>query len=245
MEQITSSVDISGKIGGFTMKKIGLAGLLLLTLSLTGCVQEYQLSENETNIAAEYMAGILLAQDSNYNEGLLPSELKEDQEQEVHTEKQEKPNSNPGKANESEKNEDATYTLSEVIDEKSLIIKYLGYEFHDSYPEEETSAYFSLTPREGNQLLVASFSVENTSNKSVKLDLKKEKILYQLDIKTDLIYKPSLTLLENDLRYIDISIKKGKKETVLLVFEIPKEKDYDEVNLSISRNSKSILINLK
>lgn len=238
------------------MKKLAFAGILLISLSLTGCVREYQLTDNETGIAAEYMAGVLLAQDGKYNSNLIAMDQlelhnNESTSDEKETEETSKETSVDDEAL-SQSDEEGEVevinqksSLSEVMGAKNFEIQFLGSEIYEAYPNDESSAYFSLTAREGNQLLVASFSVENKTKKEKRLNLKKAGINYQLDINVGTIYKPALTLLENDLRYIDITIDAGKKETVLLIFEISKDAAMKDVNLIISKDSKSEIIEIK
>lgn len=239
------------------MKKLTFAGIVLISLSLTGCVQEYQLSEDETSIAAEYMASVLLAQDETYKSSLLDLEQLEVHKNDAATnEKEEIQESTKEVSKEKDivsrqDDEDEIElmnnqpSLSEVMGIEDFVIRYMDAEIHDVYPEDEANTYFSLTAREGYQLLVASFSVENKTKKDKSLNLKKAGINYQLDINVGTIYKPSLTLLENDLRYIDMTIGARKKETVLLVFEISKESTMKDVNLIISRGAKSEIIEIK
>lgn len=240
------------------MKKIILAVLLVLMLSLTGCIHEYQLSESDTDIAAEYMAGLLLKQDENYKPDLLDREdIKTEGQEEKSAEeeindieptaslKDGDDTSQTGEKNSSTVGAEDNYSIAEVIGTKDFDIQYTGYELCDVYPEDESNAYFSLTPIKGNQLLVVSFSVKNRTNEKKRLDLRKSEVAYQLDINVGSIYKPLLTLLENNLKYIDITIEAKKKESVLLIFEVSKEIDINNINLIISNGAKTEIIDIK
>lgn len=68
---------------------------------------------------------------------------------------------------------------------------------------------------------------------------------YQLDVNVGTIYKPLLTLLKNDLQYFDITLKPGQSEKALLVFEISKDRDAANINLLISRENRSKIIEIK
>ena len=240
------------------MKKLVLVVLFSLTLSLTGCMHEYQLSEEATGVVAEYMAGVLLANDENYEKKLfdqkeLDAAIAKDLEEadssiEENTEDEpvQEPTEDVKDPEENEGTEsDKDYTLTEVIGADGFNITYNNYKLYNVYPEDETNAYFSLTPLEGNQLFVASFSVENTTEKEKKLDLRKSKVDYQLDINVGTIYKPLLTLLENNLKYIDMNIGIDKKEEVLLIFEVSKDIQLNDINLIISNGSKTEIIEIK
>lgn len=241
------------------MKKLVLIMLFLAMLSLTGCIHEYQLSEEATDVVAEFMAGTLLEHDENYETKLLDqkelegAKAEDKEEADSSGEENSKDESSQESATdvkEPEDNEDISeperdYTITEVIGAKGFNITYNSYKLCNVYPEDETNAYFSLTPLEGNQLFVASFTVENTSKKEKRLDLRKSKVDYQLDINVGTIYKPLLTLLENNLKYIDMSIGGGKKEEVLLIFEVSKDTQMEDINLIISNGGKTEIIDIK
>ena len=233
------------------MKRFGLIIIICFMLSLTGCIQEYSAAEQQNDAVAEYMAGLLLKYDEDYEQGLTPmNEIPvENTTTDMGTDT---PTPTIAPEDDSTINSDGKevvtqkeYTLTEVIGEKDFDIQFKGYQITETYPEDIESTYFSLTPREGNQLLVTSFSVLNNTDSEKTLNLSKAKIIYQLDINVGTVYKPSLTLLENDLQYIDMAIKGGKTKTVLLIFEVSKDKDITEINLIISKDNKSEIIEVK
>jgi predicted small lipoprotein YifL len=239
------------------MKKIILIMVVMLMFTLTGCIHKYQLSEADTEVAAEYMAGLLLDQDENYKPDLLDREelaagepVEENTAEDTVIEPTTAPD-NGDSTTQTEENSGATgeaednFTIAEVIGTKDFDIQYEGYKLCDVYPEDESNAYFSLTPLKGNQLLVASFTVKNITSEKKRLDLRKSEVAYQLDINVGTIYKPLLTLLENNLKYIDITIGAGKKESVLLIFEVSKDIDINNINLIISNGAKTEIIEIK
>jgi len=224
-------------------------------LSLTGCIQEYKLTELKGDATAEYMAALLLKYDEDYEPHLTPIDQLNEEVSETLGEN----NANtttvtptPFLEEAITENEDSEgakvtkeYTLTEVIGEPDIEIQYSNYKICESYPEDTTNAYFSLTPVEGNQLLVASFLAKNISDKEKTLNLSNSKVLYQLDINVGTVYKPLLTLLENDLQYIDITIGAGKNKTVLLVFEVSKDIDISNINLIASKDDRTEIIEFK
>jgi hypothetical protein len=244
------------------MKKLKLLLILFLALSLTGCIKKFELTEQQSNATAEYMAGLLLKYDKDYKQSLTPLENLsgtdyETSEDADNTDNEVTPTATPaptksagqqetsGNADNGGAKASKDYTLEEVIGEKNIDIKYTGYKICDTYPEDTTDTYFSLTPREGNQLLITTFAIENLSDKDIKLNLSNSNVVYQLDINVGTIYKPLLTLLENDLQYIDITLGAGKAVKVLLIFEISKEADISDINLIASNGGKSNIIDIK
>lgn len=234
------------------MKRARILIVLLLMFSFTGCIKQYTYTEEQSDSAAEYMASKLLEEDDNYHQALLP--LEEIQEEAAPTVSvipsavpAEKPNSAASPVTDGAIATEPTkdYTLSEVIGADAFDLQYEGYKITDSYPENATDTYFTVSPRPGNQLAVVTFILKNKTDKKKTLNLAKAKILFQLDMNVGTIYEPSLSLIENDLQYIDISLKGGEEKQVLLIFEIKKEKKISDINLMVSQGDKSSIIVLK
>jgi hypothetical protein len=236
--------------GGIIMKRLRLGLIILLTLSLTGCIKEYTANEQQSDATAEYFASLLLENDKNYTQDLIaendltnatPTEKPEGAADAVTT---------PKSDTKVEVAQDVTpvpkeYSIAEIIGNTDFVFDYSGFEIADTYPKDSESAYFTLTPNKGNQFLVVSFKITNDSNKKQTLDLSKADIQYLLSIGGDNEYEPLFTLLENDLRYLNITLAKGKSEKVLLVFEIAKDIKISDMSLSISKNDKSGTIKIK
>jgi len=242
------------------VKKWRLVIAISCMLTLTGCIKKNEISETDSAAVAEYIAGVMLKNDKNYEEDLiLPGEDVQDQASEeagsITSPPQElsitptptplvDQNSNGGVAADNTELV-SNASLSEVIGANDFDIAYLDYQLCETYPEDETNSYFSLTPRNGAELLVASFSVKNTTQVEKRLNLSSTKIVYQLDINTGTFSKPLLTLLENDLQYIDVTVKPGKTKNVHLIFEVSKEAKIQNMNLIISRDDKTEIVKIK
>lgn len=241
------------------MKRLKITVIVLAMLSLTGCIRKYEVSEQQDNAVAEYMAELLLKHDDDYTQKLTPIEeinyedtskdeeltptpkaSAEDDNKDIDEVKDDTDTSKGDNSNSQKE-----YSIAEVIGAKGFDIEYAGYKLAKSYPEEGDGNYFSLDAAEGNKLLVVSFSARNTTEKEQTLDLKKTKISYQLDINIGTVYKPLLSLLRNDLQYIDDTFKKGETKDLLLVFEISEEADISNINLIISKDNKSEIIEIK
>jgi hypothetical protein len=242
------------------MKRLRLAAVFLLAFLLTGCIQDYKVTEEKDDAIAEYMAGLLLGSDDDYDQELIPLEEIEGNTASV-TKSPEDENSVQGEdADTSDTTEGADetadsgndnsavqgdYTLSELIGVNNLDIQYTGFEVAETYPENSKDSYFSIDSREGYQLLVIKLSVENKSEKSVNLNLSDSDISYQLDLGGETINKPQVTFLENDLQFIDVTIKGGDKTDALLIFEIAKKVDLTNINLIVSNGKKSKIVNIE
>jgi hypothetical protein len=238
------------------MKKILLFTTMLFLFSLTGCIQNYELTEEQTDSTAEYMAGLLLKYDDNYEDKLfLPDDISNDNPTDDDSDDVNSVEPTPGEEQENETgdndvsgngNEDnKDYTLAEVIGLNNFDIEFSGYQFYESYPEDADSSYFRLEPREGNQYLVASFEITNLSEKDNSLDLSDTPVLYQLDVNVGTLHEPWLTLLKDDLQFINMTMGAGKSKTAILVFEVSKKTEMADINLIVSKNNKSEIIEIK
>jgi hypothetical protein len=135
--------------------------------------------------------------------------------------------------------------LSEVLGDSSFDIQYTSYLLADTYPEDESNLVFSLDPRAGYRLLVVNFTIENITDSDKVIDLSKASIKYQLDINVGTIYKPQLALLENDLQYIKLNVRSGANIPAVLIFEVSKNIDMSDINLIVSRDAKTEIIEIK
>jgi len=244
------------------MKKLQLVFVIFLVLSLTGCIQRYQLTEKQEDSTAEYMAGLLLKNDTYYKSTLIPLEDYKGNDNSASAGQDKEgnssnnvtvtptPTSTPAPTKEASSSNqqaasDKNSTLSEVIGSTDFDIQYKEYKLCDTYPEDKTSTYFSLSANPGKQLLVTSFSLKNLANKANTLNLTDSTVDYLLADNAGITYKPLLTLLQNDLQYINVNLDAGKTETVLLVFEVSKNLDMNNINLIASKGEKSDIIEIK
>lgn len=219
-------------------------------------MKEYPLSDSQTGIVAEYMAGLLLRDDKEYSLSLLGQqeiyEIQEERKEEERKEEKKKeeadseeltPSSIPEKQNIEE--QDTCYTLAEVIGDSNFDIRYTSYKLVDTYPEDESNPVFSIDPREDYQLLVVNFLIENKTDTDKNIDLSKSMVQYQLDINVGTVYKPQLALLENNLQYIDMTVEAGMTISAVLIFEVTRDVDMSNINLIASKDSKTEIIKIK
>ncbi|NLO09575.1 MAG: DUF4352 domain-containing protein [Clostridiales bacterium] len=238
------------------MKRLKVLIICILGISLSGCMKEYPLNEAQTDIVAEYMASRLLENDKKFTPSLISYQEASEIDDIIHNdETMPDPTEIPvetedNKADSSEvypsdSTSDIQYTLSEVIGESNFDIQYTGYQLTGTYPEDESNLVFSLDPRAGYQLLVVDFTIENISDSDKTIDLSKASIQYQLDINVGTIYKPQLALLENNLQYIKLNVRSGDKIPAVLIFEVTKDIDMSDINLIVSRDARTEIVEIK
>lgn len=238
------------------MKKFSLLLICVLSISLTGCMKKYPLSETNTNVVAEYMAGMLLKYDKNYTASLLNYQETDEisdtgykEDEEVETVKESEDNENDIVNNEENKNNsdaiNTDYALSEIIGKQDFDIQYTGYRTVDALSDDETMGVFSVEAKEGYIFFVADFSVENKTDRDKGFDLSKSTLKYRLDINNETTFKPQSVLLENNLLFINMNVKAGEKISAILVFEIPKNMDMANIDLNIFNDEMTKTISIK
>ena len=238
------------------MKRLMLILILILSFSLTGCIQEYNHTDEESDAIAEYMAGRLLADDKKYDQELPLSEelLSEENISASNMEHSvvsgnSATTSNQASESVSESNNEAdvqvSKNLSGVLGGKNFEVSYKSYELADIYPDEEENPYFSLTARSGYQLLVVSFAITNKTDGEKEFNLSNIDVEYQLDANVGTVYKPQFTLLENDLRYIDVMVGANKSTEALLVFEISDQTNISNMKLTVTKDKSTSTVEIK
>jgi hypothetical protein len=236
------------------MRRYKLIVVLLFMTTLTGCIQKFEYSEQQSDAAAEYIAGVMLKNDKNYVAEMVSIE-KIIEKQEAEATATVTPTPVNIQNTKSEQGQTTTptdtvvpeidYTLTEVIGEEGFEIEYTDFIVAESYPEDVTDAYFSITPRSGYQLMVLSFLLKNTLDKENNLNLTKADIVYKLDVNVGTIYEPPFALLENNLKLIDLTLKSSETKPVVLIFEIKKDVEMKDVNLMVTRDNRSVIIKIK
>lgn len=230
------------------MKRLKLAIIILLVLSLSGCVKETKISEKQSDAVAEYAAGLILKYDRDYDQELSSQDELSNNGSNSTAITAPAQNSTQGTTvtGTAGNNTDIkTYNLTDVIGKKDFSIDYKNYKLVKCYPEDSDHAYFTLEPRDGYQLMVVSFKVKNTSKSDNKLSLSEDDINYSLSVNGKKGYEPLLTLLENDLKYIDMTIGGGKTKNAILIFEVSKNDKLSNVSLEVSQGDKSTTVVMK
>ena len=221
-----------------SLKYLKILFVMLLSISLTGCIQDYSVIEGREDSVAEYMASVLLKSEYSYNQDLM---LPEDDTEWIVADGTKADNENHDSdlvdAQEPTNSSQEESSLTQVVGAKGFSVQYKSYKLVDSYPDNNENTDFSLSPRQGYQLLVAIFNIKN--------NLIKSGITYKLDVNAGTVYKPLLTLLKNDLQYIDLDLGSGKSKSVLLIFEVSKDAGISNINLMAEKADKTVNIKLK
>lgn len=235
---------------------------------LTGCAQLIEIDDQESDVLAEYMAGTVLRYDVNYHEALIyPEATTDTTDSEDITENGEIADSDDtikasdinrngtGASNSAGTQDSSDFSVDKqngsAVSLASLYkdsfkgkfsIKYINHKFYNSYPDEYK--FFTLETTKDHKLLAINFNIKNTSQKARTLDLKNDKIKYQLIDKTGTVYNPMLTLLNNDIQYINLDVAAGKTRQAVVMFDVPENMDRSNLELTISYEDRTTVIDL-
>lgn len=249
-------------------KRASLLTFLIFTvISLNACAMESTgLSESELDQVAEYAAKLILKHVDGYEPTLLeelsirenPSLNKEEfevagettettsetasTETETSTETASETETSSGSAiSEVEDDGNEAGSLNEIYGVAGFEVVYGGAGLYDRYPKNE--GYFSLVASENMKLYVVEFSIRNTGSKSKKFS-QGDGVEYGLTFDGTKFYKPSLTLLENDIQAIEVSIEGGKSAKGVLVFNISSDEDKNKAKLKLTNGSLSYTLSV-
>ena len=223
------------------------AVLAVSVLSLTGCADIKNLSEEQENEIAEYAAGVLLQNSDKYPYRLITKEEKEVTETPTPMPATPTPTSSdapqesqPEQTAAAPEDSKKEVSLDDLYHLKGVSILYTSYCLADKYGSSQIRA------EQGKKLLVAEFSLKNNSGakKKVKL-IDRRKITYQLNV-DGTTYSPQISLLENQLDYLETVIAKGKSQKAVLVFQVDKNAtNASSIDLSIEEGNNKTSVKMK
>ena len=225
-------------------KRIIIVGLSAVLCILCGCLKPTPLTDEEMDVVAEYAASLLLKYDEKYETPLYYAENREEKLTPTPTLSPESdpvvtqvpvvnPTEIPGETTEVSptgfpeatakptpvpyNHEETTRQLTELFAVENITVVCEKYELMQSVQSTE---YFSLVAKEGRQYAVVSFKLHNETDKNLVFDASGNGLEYSIDVNTGTISRVSLSMLSNDLQYMEIAVPaKGTAEAVL-VFEI-------------------------
>lgn len=215
--------------------RIGLLFVMLFAImTLCGCLDVKNMTEEEADMVAEYSAGVLLRYSDTYEWRLITKEQREKAGEEptavpVATSSPSEPPKATGTGEGSTTDTDTPAVApsepdSPVMQEVALDDIYrldgVSVRFKNA---QICSTYKNIQVPAGNKerLLVVTFELHNKSSKTKTVNLMKRNIEYPLVINGE-TYQLGINLLKgNDLKYLDTKIKPGKTEKAVLIYNIP------------------------
>ena len=245
----------------------------IVTVNLSACaIGDTGLSDDELKQVAEYAAKLVLKHTRNYEPTLQeelsikenPNFVNEDfnvagkskaetsettgsssvddgaSVEDDNTET-ENPDDKSKDINETNDDKDTAATLNDIYAKEGFEVVYGGAGEYSRYPKNE--GYFSLVAADNMKLYVVEFSIRNETDKSRKFS-HSEGVSYNLTFDGENYYKPSLTLLENDMQSIEVNIGGGKSSKGVIVFNVAKNESKTKAKLRIINGDKSYTLNV-
>ena len=252
------------------MKKGKILGLLAMSaVLLTGCVDHMpELTAEQSDIIAEYAAGLLLKYSSNYDYKIASEEevaaamavrqeatepetegaAETDSAQTTETDQGTSLTGTPSTEAETETEQvmvvaDLDFAAELGIDD--LIIRYQSFEICSSYPEGNTG--FSVDAAQGKKLLVMHFDLEGLPEEDVDCNLFDYEIKMRVNINDTISAGVLSTLIPNDLAsYMDV-VHAGERVDVVAVAEIDDmtEESIETLTLRATSKGQTCTVKLK
>lgn len=205
-----------------------LSVLVLSAFALCGCMDVKNMTEEESDMVAEYSAGVLLRYSDTYQWRLITKEQRQAAGEEasaspqasVAPTKEPEPTKNASMPGEGGSGADTPAMQDVPLDD---IYRLSGVKV--SFSEAWTCNQYKniqVPKGSGEKLLVVAFKLHNTSSKKREVNLMKRNLDYPLEIDGQ-TYALGLNMLEgNDMKYLKLSISPGRTKRAVLVYNIPK-----------------------
>lgn len=249
-------------------KKFLLAGITALLCVLCGCLKTTPLTDNELDVVAEYAASLLLKYDSKYDSPLYYGNFVAEEELQLTPTVTPETSVTPTPATTPSLETGITTTpspaptqtaaptptplpysaaettsqLTELIAAENITVSCEKYEIMESVVSND---YFSLQAKQGRKYVVVTFQLKNTSNKDEIFDASGTGLSYSIDVNTSIKARVSLSMLENDLQYMPITVPANGTAKAVLVFEI-EDMQIDTLHLLIAnKEEKVVFVKLK
>ena len=237
--------------GGVALRKSILlwAGLMSVSVSLWGCASASDIPDKKEAVIIDYMANVVLEHDKNIEYTIeetlittLPpkvtvapqkSEPPESTKDPVNSKE---PDSQDGTKEPVESQEPSDITAdnpAQVLGIKALGMKIKGYELHKNYSSGD---YFTLEPEKGKRLLMVSIVLTNNSSKAKQVTLNANMVDYEIVLNDKDTYNPLMTVLDNDLLYLDKKIPAKESIEAILVFQVDEKTDISKVEFSMEKD---------
>lgn len=218
---------------------------------LTGCQSSANLTNEQLDEVSEYIGGKLIQYSSSYQEMLLSkAQLKE-----AEAETEEKPEqadsivpvskpqstqtsstgtgSSSGFSTSEHKTDTKAVTAAAVMGASSFDVKASDYGFYNSYPKNGAKNHFVLNASSGKKLLVVKVKLTNTGSSAKKLDTANH--VFKCKASGDKLSGEALvSLLKNDIHFMNTTVKAGKSVNGILVFEVSKNASLTDLSIQLS-----------
>lgn len=221
-------------------KKLVLLMFGLCTFFLVGCEKVIDLTEEETQLIAEYSAELLLKYDLNYidrivagqekidtseeeNDDEVTSETNEQNEErtETPTKTDNAPSTDNDNISDAQNSVGTQSNIAVIAGIDGADITFQKYSFVDKYPAtDEQGDFIYLEAPEGYQLLILYFEVSNHTEELLPISLLDKELDYRIVCNGSKAAKPMLTILMDDLGTLETNVEPGATQNAVLVFQL-------------------------
>ena len=238
------------------MKKISvlLCGLTVALLT-AGCGEMPDLTQEETDLIAEYAAGILLKYDKDQVNRLVDIPIVEEDEVELEPEETEEEQTEPEDeestavvdVSQDEETEPTVSSVEQYYGVPNVMITYTGYEVADSYPPstEEEDLVFSMDASAGKQLLVLKFNAQNLSGEDQNLNMLGYGARFRVSVNGESSKGALATMLVNDMQTYNDVIPAGSSVELVSIVEIPQGTNVGSIDMILRGGEQDATLRLQ
>lgn len=239
------------------MKKISvLLCSLVVALLTAGCGEMPDLTQEETDLIAEYAAGLLLKYDSGQSNRLVDTsgydeEIEEEALEPETEESEEEPDSEEATTvvdvSQDEETEPTVSSVEEYYGVPNVMITYTGYEVTDSYPpsSEEDNLVFSMDASAGTQLLVLKFNAQNLSGEDQSLNLLGYGARFRVSVNGESSKGALATMLVNDMQTYNDVIPASSSVELVSIVEIPQGTNVGSIDFILRGGEQDATLSLQ
>ncbi|PXV85602.1 hypothetical protein C8E03_11635 [Lachnotalea glycerini] len=227
------------------MKKIGI--LMVTVLFLTGCVQQIDISDQESDMIAAYAANVTLQHDKKYNKKLVESQNAVTEQADANTPEVDKgavsmneetaalPDEMMGIDNTADANaaEETVPDIATTLNLEGFNITYEGFEYAKQYSDEaeneaQTEETVNSEPHVVNSLdnsvfVVLKFKVENTTDETKLCDILSLSPRLKISVNNEEPINSHASLLNNDFSTLYNEFEAHESMNVVLLAEVGQE----------------------
>lgn len=238
------------------MKKISvlLCGLAVALLT-AGCGEMPDLTQEESDLIAEYAAGILLKYDSGQSNRLVDTSGYDEEIEEEFESESEEPEEEPESedattvvdVSQDEEAEPAVSSVEEYYGVPNVMIIYTGYEVTDAYPpsSEGDDLVFSMDASAGTQLLVLKFNAQNLSGEDQTLNLLGYGARFRVSVNGESSKGALATMLVNDMQTYNDVIPASSSVELVSIVEIPQGTNVGSIDFILRGGEKDATLSLQ
>lgn len=231
--------------GGLIVRRqmLGLCGLAAI-VGLSGC-GGIKLNEKQTAEAAEYASSLYFKYDKNYTDVLIyPEETADVENPTVAPESTPKVEEDQSEGAQEGQTDSTETTLAQACQAKGFSISCRSIKTTQEY-KDSTNKGLAVYAEKGKTIAVVTFDVTNDTNKQKRLYQLEKGIQYDLELEDGTQYTSELSLLTNDMNFLNMKFKAGETKKCVVFFQIPKNKSIKNASLKVTgaTHATSIAVN--